>query len=56
MAESIFEEFGQRYDVHLIPSSGGVFEVSVGDRLVYSKKETKRHADYEADVAPSLRD
>ena len=55
MAETIFEEFGQRYDVRLVPSSGGVFEVTVGDELVYSKKETKRHAEYEADVAPSLR-
>ncbi len=55
MAEEIFEEFGPRYDVHLIPSSGGVFEVTVDGDLVYSKKETKRHAEYESDVAPHLR-
>ncbi len=55
MAESIFEEFGTKYDVHLIPASGGVFEVTVGDELIYSKKATDRHADYEADVAGALR-
>ena len=54
-AEQIFEEFGQRYDVRLIPGSGGVFEVTVDDELVYSKKATGRHADYESDIAPHLR-
>lgn len=54
-AEQIFEEFGQRYDVRLIPGSGGVFEVTVGDELVYSKKATGRHAEYESDIAPHLR-
>lgn len=55
MAGDIFEEFGQEYTVALIPSRGGVFEVHLEDQLVYSKKETGRHADYEADVAPHLR-
>jgi selenoprotein W-related protein len=55
MAEKIFEEFGQEHEILLIPSSGGVFEVTVGDELVYSKKATGRHAEYEADVAPGLR-
>jgi selenoprotein W-related protein len=55
MAEQIFEEFGQRFDVHLIPSTGGVFEVTIDGTLVYSKKETKQHAEYESDVAPHLR-
>lgn len=55
MAEAIFEEFGTEYEIQLVPSSGGVFEVVVDGDLVYSKKETRRHADYEADVAPSLR-
>ena len=54
-AEHIFEEFGQKYSVHLIPGSGGVFEVTVDGDLVYSKKETGRHAEYETDVAPHLR-
>ena len=54
-AEQIIEEFGQKYDVRLIPGSGGVFEVTVDDELVYSKKETGRHAEYESDIAPHLR-
>jgi selenoprotein W-related protein len=29
----------------LIPSEGGRFEVSVNDRLIYSKLETNRHAE-----------
>ena len=56
MAEEIFEEFGQAYSISLVPSSGGVFEVTVDDELIYSKKATKRHAEYETDVAPHLRD
>lgn len=55
MAEEIFEEFGQQFEVRLIPSSGGVYEVTVDGDLVYSKKATKRHAEYESDVAPRLR-
>jgi selenoprotein W-related protein len=31
--------------VRLIQSSGGVFEVDVDGRRVYSKKGTKRHAE-----------
>ncbi len=31
--------------VSLVPSDGGKFEVSVNGRLVYSKLETKRHAE-----------
>jgi selenoprotein W-related protein len=30
--------------VTLIPSDGGRFEVSVNGKLIYSKLETKRHA------------
>ena len=29
----------------LVPSSGGVFEVSVNGRLLYSKRKTARHAE-----------
>ncbi len=54
-AEQIFEEFGQKYDVRLIPGSGGVFEVTVDGDLVYSKKASGRHAEYESDIAPHLR-
>ena len=32
-------------DIKLIPSSGGVFEVIVEDKLVFSKKTIKRHAE-----------
>ncbi|MBT3338797.1 MAG: hypothetical protein HN855_03290 [Anaerolineae bacterium] len=31
--------------IELIPSDGGKFEVTVGDNLVYSKLQTKRHAE-----------
>ncbi len=55
MAEEIFEELGRQYSISLVPSTGGVFEVTVGDQLVYSKRDTKRHAEYETDVAPHLR-
>ncbi|PYP11238.1 MAG: hypothetical protein DMD59_03310 [Gemmatimonadetes bacterium] len=32
-------------EVRLVQSSGGVFEVDVDGRRVYSKKSTKRHAE-----------
>ena len=31
--------------ITLVPSDGGKFEVTVDDRLVYSKLETHRHAE-----------
>ena len=31
--------------VTLIPSDGGRFEVSVNEKLIYSKLQTKRHAE-----------
>ena len=31
--------------VSLFPSDGGRFEVSVNDKLIYSKLETRRHAE-----------
>jgi selenoprotein W-related protein len=40
--------------VELIPSSGGVFEVVRDGTLIFSKKRTGRHAEWE-DVAPGLR-
>ena len=56
MAEHILEEFEQRIESFtLIPSGGGVFEVMVGDQLVYSKKATGRHTDYE-EVGPLVRE
>ena len=41
-------------EVDLVESSGGVFEVTVDGDLIYSKKATGRHADWD-DVAPALR-
>ena len=32
-------------DVRLIESSGGVFEVAADGKLVFSKKQTRRHAE-----------
>lgn len=32
-------------EITLIPSDGGRFEVSVDGKLVYSKLQTKRHAE-----------
>jgi selT/selW/selH-like putative selenoprotein len=32
-------------DVRLVEASGGLFEVSVDGKLVYSKKATRRHAE-----------
>lgn len=32
-------------DLSLVPATGGVFEVLVGDDLIYSKKSNGRHAD-----------
>lgn len=54
MAEKLFEEFGQAFEILLIPSKGGVFEVTFGDDLVYSKLDTGRHAEY-AEVAQPIR-
>ena len=55
MANNILDEFEHRIeDLTLIPSGGGVFEVAVGDELVYSKKETGRHTDYD-EVGPAIR-
>jgi selenoprotein W-related protein len=45
MVQAILGKF-EHYisDVTVIPSRGGVFEVMVGDDLVFSKKELGRHA------------
>ena len=53
MVEALLGEF-EHYisDVTLIPAKGGVFEVTIGGELVYSKKETGRHAELEDVLAP----
>ncbi len=35
----------------MVPSHGGVFEVEVDGELVFSKKATKRHAEYDEVLA-----
>jgi selenoprotein W-related protein len=41
--------------VTIVPSRGGVFEVEVDGNLIYSKKATGRHAEYE-EVLKSVRE
>jgi len=46
LASELLREF--EYEVEnlvLVPSDGGKFEVTVGEKLVYSKLETRRHAE-----------
>ena len=46
LANNLLKEF--EYDIQgltLVPSDGGKFEVSVNDKLVYSKLQTMRHAE-----------
>lgn len=46
MAEEIFSEFrGEIEEMRLVPSSGGVFEVDVNGKRIFSKKEIGRHAE-----------
>lgn len=52
MAEQLFEEFGQQFEITLVPSKGGVFEVDVDGDRVYSKLATGRHAEYEEVAGP----
>ena len=55
MVDQILTEFEERVEaITLIPSRGGLFEVIVDDQLVYSKKATGRHAEYD-EVAAQIR-
>ena len=55
MASKILEAFEHKIDnFTLIPSRGGAFEVIVGDNLVYSKKLTGEHTDYD-ELAPAIK-
>ena len=55
MVEGLLEEFEHHIaNLTLVPSRGGVFEVTVDGDLIYSKMETGVHAEYE-DVAGSIR-
>ncbi len=43
LAENVLHDHAEKLDaVSLIPSSGGVFEVSLGGELIFSKKEQGR--------------
>ncbi|MDP9473353.1 MAG: Rdx family protein [Chloroflexota bacterium] len=44
MAENILHDFDESLTggVTLVPSGGGVFEVNVGERVVFSKKQSGR--------------
>ena len=56
MVDGLLEEFERQIkSVKLIPSKGGVFEVTVDGDLIYSKKATGVHAEYE-DVAGPIRE
>jgi len=56
MVGQLLEEFEHDItNLTLIPSRGGVYEVVVDGDLIYSKKSTGEHADYE-DVAPKIRE
>jgi selenoprotein W-related protein len=45
LATELLKQFEEKIDVvSLIPSDGGRFEVTVNDKLVYSKLNTGRHA------------
>jgi selenoprotein W-related protein len=46
VAEELFNEFrGEIEEMILVPSSGGVFEVDVNGKRIFSKKELGRHAE-----------
>jgi selenoprotein W-related protein len=46
MTEELLTEFESRIaSWKLIPSKGGVYEVTVSGELIYSKKKTGRHAE-----------
>lgn len=56
MTEKLLEEYEDRTEsLTLVPGHGGAFEVVVDDTLVYSKKQTGRHATWE-EVRDAIRD
>jgi selenoprotein W-related protein len=57
---SLADELLQAYEfqierLELVPSAGGVFEVTVDGQLLYSKRATQRHA-YAGEVMDRLRE
>lgn len=56
MVSKILDEYQHHIDsLELVPSRGGVFELQVGDALIFSKKELGRHAEW-SDVESPLRE
>jgi selenoprotein W-related protein len=46
LANDLLKEFEYQLEgLALVPSDGGKFEVKVGERLIYSKLQTHRHAE-----------
>ena len=46
LVADILDEFQSVIEsIRLVPSTGGVFEVSVDDELIFSKKKLERHAE-----------
>ena len=55
MATEIMNKFGQELtSLTLVPSAGGVFEVSVNNELVFSKKDAGRFPDWKDDLLVPL--
>lgn len=55
MAEDLLNEFpSQISSLTLIPSDGGRFEVTVDDQLIFSKRLSGRHAEYD-EIAAAIR-
>lgn len=53
MVEGLLEEFEHQIEtIGLITSKGGAFEVVVDGELIYSKKETGEHAEFEQVAGP----
>jgi selenoprotein W-related protein len=56
LTDEVLEGWGPHIaSLELVPSSGGVFEVSVDGEMVFSKKALGRHAE-DGEVATLLRD
>jgi selenoprotein W-related protein len=48
LAEQLLQEHKNRFQsVEIIPSGGGVFEVTLDGRLIFSKKATERFPEYD---------
>lgn len=56
MVDKLLEEFEHKIErLDVVPSRGGVYEVTADGELIFSKKAVGRHPEYE-EVAAPLRD